>query len=157
MIVIISFVNSFEMTKSTLFPAVEASFRQILSWVAPSIAKIDGIISYGATTILPKENVISRPENVYNNTPKSPTYWMILDDCALLGFTSVNILFEKLYLVLFLYKVFLVVRNNSCAYSSTSTFFLIGDLLVCTKILWGSHTKLWLPLVLSNSLPGHLL
>ena len=157
MIVIISFINSFEMTTMVPFPASEAPVTQILSWVAPSIAEIDGIISYGASTILPKEFVISRPENAYNNGPKSPTYWMILDNCALLGFASVDILFEKLYLILFLYKVFLVVSNNSCAYSSSSTFFLVGDRLVWTKNLLGSHTNIWLPLVMSNSLPGHLL
>ena len=101
--------------KWLFFLLLQYFFSRIFSWIAPSIADADIIIANGTKNCLDKgaSIFINGTDNLCNKAPTSPPYWMILDNCVLLSFTSIDICspyIRKAFLIL----VFcLVIRINS--------------------------------------------
>ena len=122
MILIISFISSFEINKVNLFPEKKSSFstyffsKLFIAFEAkllnnPGELSLAKVIAF-ASAFLPK---------LANQEPKDSPYWFISGIWALLSFISVEILLAMAFLIL---VVCLVVRNNSCDNSSSWKFFL---------------------------------
>ena len=112
------------MTKVIAFPAVTTPGPYVFLWILLSIAKADTIVVNGVKTFLAKKRAtfINGLANFLNKAPRNPPYWMILENCGLLSFISVDILSAKTFFVLIFY---LVVMNNLRGNSSSWKFFLI--------------------------------
>ena len=76
------------------------------------------IVANAAKTLLAKGTsfFIKRPANLPNKARRNPPDLIILDNCPLLSFISVDILSAKAIFILVFY---LVVRRNSCGNSSS--------------------------------------
>ena len=124
MILLISSISSFQMTKVIPFSALTTPRLRIFLWIASSIAEADAIAANGAKRFLAKRTAtfINGPANLPDKAPRSPPDWMILDNCALLSFILVEILLAKAFLILVFY---LFVRKSSCANSSSRKPFLV--------------------------------
>ena len=80
------------MTKEILFPALTKPLPRIFLRKTPSITEAHAIVAHGVSAFLTQgtSTFISEPENFPNKAPR-----MILDNCTLLSFISVDILSAK--------------------------------------------------------------
>ena len=82
-------------------PAFTTPHPHIFLWIALSIiVEADAIVANGAKTFLAKGPAfINGSRNVPNKALRNSHDWMILENCALLSFISVNILLAFLIFV----------------------------------------------------------
>ena len=110
-ILIISFISSFEINKANLFPALTVPFPLIFLsnlFIAievklltnPGKLPLAKGIAIFVSAFFPK---------LRNEKPKDPPDWMILDIWALLSFISIDRLLANAFLIL---VVYLVLRNR---------------------------------------------
>ena len=94
------------------FPTLATPGPRTFLWIALYIAKLYGIGANGTKIFLSKGKAtfINETANLPKRAPINPPYWMILENWALLSYTSVGILLAKAF---FIYFFFLVVRNSS--------------------------------------------
>ena len=73
-------------------------------WIAASIAETDSIVANDAKTVLAKGTAtfINGPANLPKKVLRNTTDWIILGNCALLIFISVDALLAKVFLLLVL-------------------------------------------------------
>ena len=93
------------------FPTLATPGPRTFLWIALYIAKLYGIGANGTKIFLAKGKAtfINETANLPKRAPITPPYWMILENWALLSYTSVGILLAKAFFIFF----FLVARNSS--------------------------------------------